>query len=261
MKNNKLIEMDKNFIHLQNSFPHFATIDSTNSYLLQNSFEHGKIIMADYQTKGRGRKQRKWETPSQQSLLFSILLKDNLDKLSHFIYTYISAVSIAEGLANYSSELYPALKWPNDVLINHKKVCGILIETKTRSNKLSKVVIGIGLNVNQKSEFFENDQLQFGTSLKIATGKPHNRMTLFKNILESIDKNYDLSLKNGEDIILDKWRNYCPHLGHEITINTNKGLKTGIFRNITRQGAMLLTINDEIEKFYAGEVSFDKRSI
>jgi BirA family biotin operon repressor/biotin-[acetyl-CoA-carboxylase] ligase len=221
----------------------------------------GTIAVADFQDKGRGRKQRKWEAPAGESLLFSILLKKNIDQLAPHIYTFMSGVAVCECLENYSPDLEPKLKWPNDVLIGTRKVCGILVETKTRDSRFQKVVIGIGLNVNQDSADFQKEELRFGGSLKMATGTKYNRGRVLACLLKYFDRNLDLTFKQGEQVVMDKWRTYCPYIGKEITISTEKEAISGIFQDIASDGALILKFENKREKFYAGDVSFDKRSI
>ena len=256
-----LVNLDCSLRYLRNSYLYFDKIDSTNSYLMDNVLSGGTIAVADFQNKGRGRKHRSWESPSGKSLLFSILLKENVGELAPNIYTFLSAVAVCECLDNYPANFEPKLKWPNDVLIENKKVCGILVETRTRDSQLQKVVIGIGLNVNQDSEDFQQKGLKFGSSLKIATGKKYNRQRILACILKYLDRNLELAFNKGEQEIMNKWRKYCPYIGEEITIATEKNAITGIFQDIAYDGALILKIGAQKEKFYAGDVSFDKRSI
>lgn len=254
-------KLSSGFKYLQDHILHFDEIESTNAHLLQTDFENGTIVWADFQSKGRGRKKRKWQSPAGHSLLISIGLNQNLDQLPGFIYTFLSAVAVAEALDSIFSSLKPVLKWPNDILINHKKVCGILVETKANSRELNKVVIGIGLNVNQDENYFRKTELQYGTSLKVQAGKQQDRKNILTKILKALDDNLDLAFKSGSDLILNKWRKMCPYLNREITLIEGEKSVTGKFVDIASDGAMLLKIDGRTEKFYAGDVSFDKRSL
>jgi len=254
-------KLSTNFKYLQNHYLYFDEIESTNAYLLQTDFENGIIVQAGFQSKGRGRKKREWQSLAGQSLLFSIGLNEKLDQLPGFIYTFLSSLAVAETIDSIFPSLNPILKWPNDVLINHKKVCGILVETKANSQELNKVVIGIGLNVNQNEDYFSKPDLQFGTSLKIETGGRQDREIILTNILRALDENLNLALKFGSEPILNRWRQMCPYLSREITLIEGEKSMTGKFVDIASDGALLLQVDGQTEKIYAGDVSFDKRSL
>ena len=261
MNNPDIVEFDTEFKNLQNSYFHFETIPSTNSYLLDADAEHGTVALADYQTSGRGRKHRKWLTPKSKSLLFSILLQENLEELPHYIYTFLSSVAVYEAIDKCSKSANPALKWPNDVLLNSKKVCGILTESKANSNRLKKVVVGIGLNINQGQEYFADNDLKFGTSLRIETGKNYDLKRILESVLSHFDQNLSLAFAKGGEHILNKWRKYCPYINRTITLTTDHARVSGVFKDIADDGGLVLKIGEEEKKFYAGDVSFDKRSL
>ena len=261
MKNFEIVQAEQDFKNLRNEYLRFPRINSTNKYLMDSDLKHGSVVWSDFQTRGRGRKDRKWLSSHKQNLLFSILLKDNLDRLSNHIYTFLAAIAVHQTLQDYTTDIDPALKWPNDVLINSKKLCGILVETKTSSQRMTKVVLGIGLNVNQEQEYFNRHDLLYGTSLYIETGRKHDRKEIFENCLNNFDLSLELALEQGESLVMDLWRKYCPHISEEITINTGNGSRTGIFQDIANDGALILKSGDEVQKFYAGDVSFQKRSL
>ena len=129
---------------------HFDTLDSTNTYLIQQAGlgeEEGLVVVTDYQTAGRGRFEKVWVSPPGLNLLFSILLRPPMPPSKAPVLTQVICRSIARVLLN-DYGLDCTLKKPNDILINGKKICGILVEASTRQKQLECVVVGVGLNVN-----------------------------------------------------------------------------------------------------------------
>ncbi|MBC7196979.1 MAG: biotin--[acetyl-CoA-carboxylase] ligase, partial [Deferribacterales bacterium] len=149
---------------LGRNFLYFQSIDSTNTYAIENKLPYGSIVFADMQIKGKGRSNRKWSSISDQNIYFSCVLGDikpeNLLQLNIII-----GYAVCDVLRKYA-DCY--LKWPNDIMVNNKKAGGILIETKFSGNHLEKVIFGIGINVN--NTHFEDVLKDIATSLKIVSG-------------------------------------------------------------------------------------------
>ncbi|MBO8130250.1 MAG: biotin--[acetyl-CoA-carboxylase] ligase [Candidatus Marinimicrobia bacterium] len=241
---------------------HFQTIDSTNTYLLNNNhLENGTVVLADYQTSGRGRRGRKWESNPEESLLFSILLLKHPVNINLMGFTFASAVGVAKGLIKVLKNQKISLKWPNDVLLNDKKVCGILVESRTTGNNLNKVVIGIGININQPRNFFTGNR-RFGTSILIETEKIHERIIILKGVLKELDRQLRSLFNSGLKYTIDEWKKYCDHLGKTISINDGHKSLTGILENIENDGAIVLKFNNgEKKRFISGDVTIHKESI
>ena len=185
---------------------HFDEIDSTNNYL-KNSYpllDNFTIVSADYQSKGKGRNDRIWESNKGSNLMFSILIKDpKLIEISSLLSLY-AAVEVSKLLESYHINNV-SIKWPNDVLVNDNKICGILLEGQLPHY----VVIGIGLNVNQKE--FPSDLRRPASSMVIELNKDINleelKETLFHNIVNNFNKlNKDdyLSYFNNHNYLLNK---------------------------------------------------------
>ena len=185
---------------------HFDEIDSTNNYL-KNSYpllDNFTIVSADYQSKGKGRNDRIWESNKGSNLMFSILIKDpKLIEISSLLSLY-AAVEVSKLLESYHINNV-SIKWPNDVLVNDQKICGILLEGQLPNY----VVIGIGLNVNQKQ--FPSNLRRPATSMANELNKDINleelKETLFANIVNNFNKlNKDdyLSYFNNHNYLLNK---------------------------------------------------------
>ncbi len=238
---------------------HFGTIDSTNRYLLAHSdLPHGMIVMADYQSAGRGRQERRWQAAQKSSLLFSVLLKHNIQKYPFFAFTFLAAIGVHQALSQSFPDKNFQLKWPNDVLINHKKLCGILVESNTLGDQLTHVVIGIGLNVNQPIAFFRQQQLPGATSLRIITKKPQDRTEILKTVIAALDHYLYQARSAPADFILSAWKKRCGQLGKSITVTTNRQRYTGLFKDLSADGRLILETGGEEIFFHTADVSINK---
>lgn len=239
--------------YLGRNFIYTESIDSTNKFLMNSKevFEEGTVLLAEEQTKGKGRKHRVWFSLPELSLTFSILLKKKvtIDKLN--LLSLASAAGVAQAIENLY-QLKVNLKWPNDVLVNEKKVAGILLESKLKGNEIEKVVIGIGINVNQP--FFKGSYNLTPTSIRLEFGKAVSREKLlseFLNLFEEIIN--DLQLNPNK--ILNYWRDKCRFIGEKVTVTDDKFQKFGVFVDIDDDGSMLLRTAEGLEKITFGDIS------
>ncbi|MCK4640518.1 MAG: biotin--[acetyl-CoA-carboxylase] ligase [Candidatus Marinimicrobia bacterium] len=238
---------------------HFSLIDSTNSYLMNaHSYKPGTVVLADYQTAGRGRFGRSWISPPEEALLFSILLTDLNQEIPLYIYTFLAAVGVYDGLKTLISGKFKlSLKWPNDILLNNNKVCGILVQSKTSGSVLSRLVIGIGLNVNQPEGFFK-DELQNAASLYSTIGKCFDRILVLTNILRNIDQQLTILYEKGEKIIFNRWKNACDSIGRPVAVDDGKRIHKGIFEDISENGELVLNTGAKKVIFHAADVTILK---
>lgn len=159
---------------------YYETLDSTNNLALTFAKEgarEGTVIVAEYQTKGRGRFNRKWVSPRGKGLLFSVILRPSLSASSASILTHLAAQSVAEVLET-DFNLPAKLKKPNDVLVNGKKIAGILAESSTIQKRIEYVVVGIGLNVSVGRDHFKG-----ATSISLETGQRADKNQILDRIL------------------------------------------------------------------------------
>lgn len=236
----------------------FHEIDSTNDYLMmlgRKGFPEGVVALADYQTKGRGRFGRKWTSEESKNLLFSLLLRPtflNIDEI--FILTFAAAISVAE-VVERATGMEVTLKWPNDVLLQEKKICGILLEGSFDTGILNYVVMGIGLNVNQKS--FDGTLLWTATSMAIATGKEFDRDELMLSFLSHFSAIYDIVRKRDFYFLMKRWKERCKMFGKRIEVNVGDKSFTGIFEDVGDDGRLVLKTLEGIRYFNAGEVKIN----
>ncbi len=179
------------------------SVDSTNNYLskLANEtiVENGSVILAHYQTHGKGQRGNNWESEAGSNLTFSVYLNMSFLKLSqNFLLSMMVCNSVHELISNYSNKV--EIKWPNDLLIESKKVCGILIENSIQKKHLSNSIIGIGLNVSQ-TQFAHNSG---ATSLQSHTSETLDKKLVLKKLLAILDNNYNI-LTQGNQLAIKNY--------------------------------------------------------
>lgn len=255
MFNLELFGLKLNTDYIGRNFIYFEKIDSTNTYLLSrdNNIDiSGTVVLAEFQSKGRGRMDRTWTSDTAKNLTFSILFVNNpkLFQLLNFL-NFSAALAVATSLENLY-QLKPELKWPNDILISKKKSCGILVESVSSQNGIERVVVGIGINVNQSH--FKGEFNYPPTSIRIELGKEVEREKLLAEVLNNLEY-YINKLKSDKNQILNDWKLRCKMIGEKITIRQKDDVKFGIFDDIDENGFLLLKTKTGIEKITAGDLS------
>lgn len=227
---------------------HFETIDSTNTYLKNNykQLDNLTIVSSDVQSSGRGRNNRKWDSSKGNNLLFSILIKDKNIIRKYKSLSIISAYTIIQILKQYGIEdVY--LKWPNDVIVNNKKICGVLLEAVSK-NAIECLIIGVGLNVNEDK--FDKEYLIEATSMKNELNKTIDLNELkdivYKKFIENINTDYDFY----DDI------KECDYLKNKkVSIQINNELKDVEVIGIDHDYSLKVKDKDKIINIEAGEAS------
>ena len=227
---------------------HFNTINSTNQYLKDNyeSLDNLTIISADHQTNGRGRFNRKWF--DSDDLLFSILLKENIENPAD--YSLVIAKTVFTVLNKYMTNV--SIKWPNDILVNDNKVCGILLEAVTTS-KLECVIIGVGINVNTNE--FSDDLKIKATSLSKELNKTIDKEELFNKIINCFEEDYKEYVKGNKEY-LEIINNNFYLKNKNVMFTYNNQILNGTALGINNKGEILIKVNDEIVEISTGEVTF-----
>jgi BirA family biotin operon repressor/biotin-[acetyl-CoA-carboxylase] ligase len=235
----------------------FPTIDSTNSYglrLLRRAAKDTTLIVADYQSGGRGREQRRWLSATGKALLFSIALVLPADYSGLQFLTLLGAVSVAEVLRE-SFGLEARIKWPNDVVVAGRKIAGVLTEVAPLATGKHGVVLGIGVNVNQNEKDFEPEIRKKATSVLLATGKDASRLDLLSKIVSRIDAYYGEFLRNERGGILSSCKQLSSTLGRAVSIRTHQGPLVGTAAGIEDDGGLVVRRDTGMAiKIYSGDV-------
>ena len=208
----------------------------------------GTLVLAEEQTAGLGRLSRHWSTPAGGNIALSLLLRPPLARLPNLVM--LSALAVADAIEQ-TTRLAPQLKWPNDVLLDAKKVCGILIENELGAKPFS--VIGIGVNVNLRVAQIPEIR-DIATSLSEATGKPVDRAALLVAMLAGLERRYlDLA---APETLFQEWRGRLVTLGRTVRVSGAGPELTGLAEDVTLEGALLLRLADgELRPVLAGDVS------
>jgi BirA family transcriptional regulator, biotin operon repressor / biotin---[acetyl-CoA-carboxylase] ligase len=240
-------------------FRYYEETTSTNDMardwqLVDPNLPSGSVVIADEQTAGRGRSARKWHCPAGQAIAMSVIVRPQLNPDELHRVTMMAGVTLAEVL----SQILPAekrstltLKWPNDVLIDGKKVCGILSEAVWFGNELDAVILGIGVNV--RVDFADTPYIDIATSLEDHSSRYIPRAMLIRDILDRLDY---WEMKVNSHLLVDTWREWLSTLGQTIAFETaHTGIIEGLAKDVDSTGALLLEdTNRKVHRLMVGDV-------
>lgn len=223
--------------------------DSTNEFakklILQEDIQSDYVIVAEHQTHGKGRLGRVWESAPSLGLWMSVIVKPEKD-IGLAIYNFATAVTVCETLRELTY-LPLVLKWPNDVLTDGKKICGMLLETVNKNSELY-LVIGIGININQQS--FAEPLDKTATSLFIETQTVWDRNDIMQRLFSNLLENY----KTMDERIFNRWKSLTLMLNKPIIVEQGSAVYHAWAKDIADDGALVIERNGKIEKLYAGDV-------
>lgn len=241
-----------------NTLHFFPETESTNTLafrLADAGAKEGTVVIADSQTQGRGRIKRKWESPPGLNLYTSLILKPDINPARSSPITLTAGVAVAELFSLYCPGKVH-LKWPNDVLINGRKVCGILTEIKTEGKKLKFIVLGVGININMKRADFPPPLEEIATSLREETGHTFSRVEVAAGLYEILDKFYNIFLIEGFASIREWWLAYSLMSGKHVEVTCGGEILQGKVTGIDDGGALILQGEDGMSKHViAGDAS------
>ena len=222
--------------------------------LAQQGRDHGTVVIADRQTCGKGRRGRSWHTPGNTSIAMSFLLKPQLEAEYASMLTLVQAMAVAEAVEEVTA-LKSQIKWPNDILINEKKVCGILTEMNLNGSEIASVIIGTGINVNQES--FPEEIREIATSLKKESGEEQCREKLVGVLCKKFEQYYEQFLTTKDlSGIVEEYNARLVSAGRSVRVLDPKGEYTGEAMGINAQGELQVRQdNGNVINVYAGEVS------
>lgn len=231
--------------------------DSTNLWAKQLAEEgapSGTLAVAERQIKGRGRRGRVWESPEGENIYMTLLLRPEIHPQDAPMITLIMGLSVAQGVEKAAS-LRPGIKWPNDVVLDGRKICGILTEMSVQAEYVDYVVVGTGINVNQTE--FPPELVDKATSLCQQAGRRFRRVEVAAAVLEAFERNLEIFLKTCDlSGLQEEYNRVLLNLDQEVRILEKTGERTGIARGINSQGELLVEYpGGETEAVFAGEVS------
>ena len=238
---------------------YFEEIDSTQNFaqnIAADKKENGTIIIAEKQTSGRGRLDRKWTSP-KGGIWFSLIIHPKFDVSSSTLIPILSAVALSKSIKSVL-DIETEVKWPNDITMNGKKVAGVLVDASFQTNSIDYLILGIGINFDIDTKKLEKRLTKTPNFYGIDSLRGKEDKTppkkLLKEFLLQFEKNLFQLDKGEKSKIIKEWTKRAAGLGKKITINTSNGKISGISQGIDNDGALKIKTRNEIKKIYVGDV-------
>jgi len=236
---------------------YFTEVTSTNDVakeLVASGAEEGIVVIAEVQTCGRGRLGRGWLSP-KGGIWFSVVLRPKVKAKDVFKITFLTAVAVAKTIRK-TFKLNAEIEWPNDVLINGKKVCGILTETSIRGEAIDSVIVGVGINANVDINFFPKHLRKTVTTLAAEVKREVDREKFMHVLLEELEAYYKMFKENNFDSILGEWKQLNRLFGSNVeVVNLNEKIR-GEAVNVDQNGALVIRLADgTTKKIFSGNVT------
>lgn len=233
----------------------FNKLNSTNLHLKQNfnNYKNFDIILAEHQSNGYGRFKRQWLDLGGENIFMSMCLK--LDGFNENIVgiTQFTALILAKIFEIYG--IQPTIKWPNDIHVNGRKISGILAESVIKNSKFEGIVLGLGININSDEKLFDSVS-QKVTSLSSEVSKKINKDEFIENLVQKFEADYEKLLDNGFSIFKNEYISYLNCIDKEISVKNYDKTFTGIARNISDNGLLILETNGELKEISAGDIEY-----
>ena len=236
---------------------YFDSIDSTNTKaqeVAEKGYPSGTLVVADKQIAGKGRRGRNWESPSGCGIFMTLMLKPDINPNNASMLTLVSALAVAKALADITGK-DAKIKWPNDIVIDGRKVCGILTEMSAQFDYINNIVIGIGINVNNSS--FPEEISATASSLRLLSGgKKYRRAEIIEKIMEYFEKYYSIFLET-EDLsaLVNEYDAMLVNMKRQVKVLDPKEPFEGTAMGITKTGELIVDTWESRKLVSSGEVS------
>lgn len=227
--------------------------NQTAKMLAEQGASHGTLVVAERQISGRGRRGRPWHSPKGSGVWMSILLRPQIHPMSASMLTLVSAMAVYDAISSRVEGC--AIKWPNDIVIDGRKVCGILTEMSSELDTIHYVVIGIGINVN--TDDFPEDIAAVAASMHVITGQYYKRAEIIADIWKAFEKYYDLFLQTENlSLMVDEYNQRLVNMERKVYIEERGTRYEGVAKGIDSEGALLIEKPDgTTTSVISGEVS------
>lgn len=235
----------------------FESLDSTNleiRRLGESGADHGTAVITEEQTMGRGRRGRGWLGEAGSGIWMSFLLRPEIQAQNSSMLTLVAALAVEEAIRE-TTGIRSQIKWPNDVIVNGKKICGILTEMSLQMDEINYIVVGIGINVNIES--FPQELKEKATSLQIEGGTKIKRAPLAAKVLECFEKYYEIFLQT-EDLsaLMKQYNRLLVHNGHQIRVIRGSSEEVFYSQGINAMGELMVKDDKgNLSEIVSGEVS------
>jgi BirA family biotin operon repressor/biotin-[acetyl-CoA-carboxylase] ligase len=234
----------------------YAQTSSTNDIAMElaaDGMQEGTLVVAEGQTSGKGRRERRWISPVGTSILASLILRPPIATHEAHIVTLISAAAVAQAIRSVT-QLPALIKWPNDVIVNGRKVSGVLTEMRTDAGQISFIVVGIGVTVNIPRDRFPTEIMEVATSLSAELGSHVSRIALLQEILRQLEHRYVKLKARENDTLVAEWKNLSATIGRQVSISLPRRIARGHALDMDETGALLIRVNTgQIQRITADE--------
>ena len=239
---------------------YYDNVSSTNDIAKEIAKKGGKektVILAETQTYGKGRLGRRWISP-KGGIWFSVILRPRISPKEALKLTFIASLAVAKAIKKMFG-LKIEVKWPNDVLVNSKKICGILTETSVKEDLIEFAVVGVGINANIDLEVFPSHLRGKVTSLKHELGYRVRRRTLTRSILQNFEHHYKRLQQGQWDILRQEWKSMAAFLGEQVEVTNSSEVFVGKAWDLDEDGALIIRReNGTLKKIVVGDVMVRK---
>lgn len=242
---------------------YFDTIDSTQNFALElarKPHENGSVVIAERQTQGRGRLNRKWVSP-KGGIWLSILLRPNFEPSYTSLFPMLTSLALAVAIEK-TLKIKPELKWPNDVTVNSDKVAGILIDASIESNAIDYLVIGVGINFKIKPSKIVKEikvgQKKYGIGTLVEENQKASPVVLIQQFLAELESRYNDIISDNTGTIRKEWMKRSSTIGKNVTATTTTGTTKGKAVGIDKTGALLLSSRGKIQRVLAGDIAYKR---
>lgn len=236
---------------------YFSELDSTNLFAVRRAREggeEGEIVLAERQTHGKGRMGRSWFSPPGLNLYLSAILRPKLHPLHAPQITLMAAVALAETAQLFVAD-HVSIKWPNDILVNGKKLAGILTESSCDPDRIHYVIVGIGVNLNLPRESLPDALRDSATSVLVLTGRPIDRTAFACRLIRSLDQCYGELERKGFGPLAERWESFSALKGKRVRVDMAGQQVAGLASGIDKDGALILLLEDgSRQRILAGDV-------
>lgn len=236
---------------------HFREVGSTQDAaekLARGGAPEGTVVIAESQTRGRGRMGRGWVSPGEGGVYLSIILRPDLPPARIMQVPLVAGIAVVRAI-RATTNLKPTIKWPNDILIAGRKVCGILTEMSSEVDRVNYVLLGIGINVNTPESLLAGPAAGMATSIAREAGNKLSRVRLVQVLLNEFEALYGQFLVRGFGEIRAEWKSLSNTIGSGVVVSEGRGSYEGVATDIDSEGFLLVKINGETRRVVSGDIS------
>ncbi len=237
------------------SYKKVGSTNTTAYELAEKGLKEGSVILSEEQEKGKGRHGRSWLSPSKSGIYLSVILRPQITPNEISKITLLAAVATARAIRE-ATGLQAMIKWPNDILVNHRKVCGILTEMKAEQDGVDFIVIGIGINVNTPIKQLPKGASSIKEELsRRGADETVSRIDITKRLIEKLEEDYFILKKDGFRPIMDEWKHLTDMLGSRVKVVLQNRTFEGLAHDIDPDGALVIRRDaGTLERVSSGDI-------